>query len=142
MRLISARCSLPAQHCVLSYVGTVMHQIIIAAACAKHQDIKPRLAGWLLTSRDRGASDKLHITQLALALMLGVRRVGITAAARELQRSHLIDYHRGDITIIDVAGLRIVAGQSYAVVRRRAASTWLVKKLALIGIAVAIAEPI
>jgi hypothetical protein len=41
--------------------------------------------------------------------MLGVRRVGVTMAAGELQRAGLISYHRGELTVVDRAGLERAA---------------------------------
>ena len=61
-------------------------------------------------TRDREEADTLHLTQDALALTLAVCRVGSTVAAQALQRLHLIDYRRGDITVVDAAGLKAVAG--------------------------------
>jgi CRP-like cAMP-binding protein len=98
---------------MLEYVGGVVNQVAAAAACTRHNAIGQRLAGWLLMSRDREGADSFHLTQDALAITLGVRRVGITVAAQALQRLHLIDYRRGDVTVIDVAGLKAVAGYSY-----------------------------
>jgi hypothetical protein len=46
--------------------------------------------------------------------MLGVRRVGITAAAGALQRSGLIEYHRGDLKVLDRHGLEAAACTCYA----------------------------
>ena len=98
---------------MLDYVGVIVNQIAASAACARHHAIGPRLAGWLLITRDRGCADSFHLTQAALAAMLGVRRVGVTVAAHELQRLHLIDYHRGNVTVLDVPGLRAIAGDCY-----------------------------
>ena len=51
--------------------------------------------------------------------MLGVRRTGISETAGELQRSGLIRYRRGEITIIDRAALEKTACECYAVDKRR-----------------------
>ena len=46
-------------------------------------------------------SDRIHVTQECIALMLGVRRVGVTVAASEFQQGGLIRYHRGELTVLD-----------------------------------------
>ncbi len=98
---------------MLAYVGGVVDHLAAAAACARYNSVRRRLAGWLMMSRDREGADTFHISQDALAQTLGVRRVGINAAAQELRQLHLIDYRHGDITVIDTAGLKAVAADSY-----------------------------
>jgi hypothetical protein len=46
--------------------------------------------------------------------MLGVRRVGVTVAASNLQRQGLIAYQRGELTVVDRAGLEMAACSCYA----------------------------
>lgn len=105
--------SLTLHQALLAYVGGILGQVATSAACSRFHSIGPRLAGWLLMTRDRGSTDRIHMTQDALALMLGVRRERVTVAANALRRLHLIDYHRGDIAVLDVPGLRALAGQCY-----------------------------
>ena len=57
------------------------------------------------------------MTQEMIAHMLGVRREGITEAARKLQREGLIDYHRGHITVLDRQGLEAQTCECYQVVK-------------------------
>ena len=96
------------------YLSVLMSQLASSAACARYHEIGPRLARWLLMSHDRARSDRFFMTQEFLASMLGVRRVGVTAAAGKLQKGRLIEYQRGEMAILDRAGLEAVACSCYA----------------------------
>jgi len=96
------------------YLYVLMAQLATASACLRFHEIEPRLARWLLMSQDRAHADTFHVTQEFLAYMLGVRRVGITAAASGLRRDRLIEYQRGEVTILDRHGLEGAACSCYA----------------------------
>ena len=102
------------QRCIGRYVAVLMAQLATSAACARYHAIEPRLARWLLMSQDRARSDRFRVTHEFLSYMLGVRRVGVTGAAVALHRAGLIDYHRGDVTVIDRGGLEAVACSCFA----------------------------
>lgn len=91
-----------------------LHQQATASACVRYHTIRPRLARWLLMSRDRAGTDCFHVTQEFMALMLGVRRVGVTVAASELQDIGLISYRRGEMTVLDREGMQAHACSCYA----------------------------
>jgi CRP-like cAMP-binding protein len=101
------------RHHLDRYLYVLMAQLATSAACLRFHQIGPRLARWLLMTQDRAQADTFHVTQEFLAYMLGVRRVGITAAATALQRSGLIEYTRGELTVLDRGRLEHAACTCY-----------------------------
>ena len=95
------------------YLYVLMAQMAAAPACLRYHQIGPRLARWLLMTQDRARADNFHVTHEFLAYMLGVRRVGVTMAAGALQRSGLIKYHHGNLSVIDRSGLEAAACGCY-----------------------------
>lgn len=100
------------------YVYVLLAQLSQTAACIHFHEIEARLARWLLMTHDRAHKNQLHLTQDFLANMLGVRRSGITVAAGALQERKLIHYSRGEIIILDRAGLEAAACECYQAVKR------------------------
>jgi CRP-like cAMP-binding protein len=98
-----------------------MVQTAHTAIANARANINQRLARWILMAQDR-ANDKplkpLHLTHEFLALMLGVRRAGVTEALQNLKRQKLIATGRNQIVVLDRKGLERTAGSSYGVPER------------------------
>ena len=62
-----------------------------------HGKVEERLARWLLMAQDRIASKELILTHEFLALMLGVRRAGVTVALQHFEVKGLITAARGSM---------------------------------------------
>jgi CRP-like cAMP-binding protein len=86
---------------MLCYANTFFNQIAQSAACNQFHSLEQRCCRWLLMTHDRMQSDEFLLTQEFLAMMLGVQRTGVSAAAGALQRAGLIRYKRGHVTIVD-----------------------------------------
>lgn len=86
--------------------------------CNGLHQIEERLARWLLMVQDRTDQRELPLTQEFLSEMLGSRRPSVTLSAGNLQRSGLIEYHRGSIRVENRARLEEAACECYPIIRR------------------------
>jgi CRP-like cAMP-binding protein len=102
---------------LLLYTQALMTQMAQTAVCNRHHNLEQRLCRLLLFSLDRLRSDKLWITQELLANMLGVRREGVTEASLALQKTGVMRYTRGHITVTDRQALERRSCECYAVVK-------------------------
>jgi len=95
--------------------ATQLSQTALANAKVKAD---ARLARWLLMAHDRVSSDLIELTHQLLAVMLGIRRAGITRALHELEARRLIKASRRKVIILDRAGLETFASGCYGVAER------------------------
>lgn len=87
-----------------------------SAACNASHLVEARFCRWLLRMRDLADGDDLMVTQEFLAQMLGVRRPSVSIVANTLQRAGLIKYRRGNIRLLDIAGLRKGSCECYGAI--------------------------
>ena len=93
-------------------------QVTRTAACNGRHRTEQRLARWLLMAHDRAETDTFPMTHDFIAMMLGVRRAGVSVAAGLLQEAGIIHYERGHMAVVDRPGLEKAACECYGIVRR------------------------
>jgi CRP-like cAMP-binding protein len=98
---------------LLKYVQAFMVQTAHTAIANARAKLDERLSRWILMAHDRMANNTLALTHEFLALMLGVRRAGVTEALHSLTSQNLIETGRGHVVVRDRKGIERIAGDSY-----------------------------
>lgn len=98
---------------MLRYAHTFLEQTMCTAVANGRSKIEERLARWLLMADDRIDGTDLPLTHEFLALMLGVRRPGVTMAMGELEREGLVARKRGHVVIVDRKALETLSNGTY-----------------------------
>ena len=97
------------------YIAVTNHQLAQSAVCNRYHLVEQRLAKLLLMLQSRLHSSHFAITQDLLAVMLGVRRVGVTKSARLFQHLEIVHYSRGHLSILDLTALEKVACNCFSI---------------------------
>lgn len=97
------------------YTLTVFNVAAQSVACNRLHPLAERCARWLLMTQDRVGKNDFSLTHEFLAMMLGVRRAGVSTAAAMLQSAGFIRYVRGNVTVIDRLGLQSASCECYRV---------------------------
>ena len=108
----------PLTQALQLYTQALMIQISQGMACNGIHSIRQRCARWLLMTHDRVASETFPLSQEFLALMLGVRRAGVSQVAAELKQAGWITYARGVIRILDRKALEKASCECYQVIKK------------------------
>lgn len=108
---------------IRSYIHRFLLQVMREAQINARATLEARLARWLLMMHDRVEGDDLQLTHDRLATMLGVRRAGVSVAAKKLERAGVIHLHRGSIVIQDRKLLEESSGGTYSGVDRQVGDT-------------------
>jgi CRP-like cAMP-binding protein len=98
---------------MLRYAHNFLEQTTRTAVANGRSKIEERLARWLLMADDRLDGSDLPLTHDFLAMMLGVRRPGVTMALQELEHEGVIARKRGHIVIVDREALETMSNGTY-----------------------------
>lgn len=102
---------------MLRYARAFSIQVATTALANGRSKLDERLCRWLLMVSDR-VGRQFSITHEFIALMLAVRRSGVTLAIQILEGKGLIRASRGSITIVDREGLTAMANGAYGFAER------------------------
>jgi CRP-like cAMP-binding protein len=102
---------------LLNYARAFSIQVGLTAVVNTRGTLEVRLARWLLMVSDR-VGTSCHVTHEDLALMIGVRRSGVTLAVAVLESRGLLRARRGTLQILHREGLVEAAGDSYGLAER------------------------
>jgi len=105
------------QQLLLRYTQALITQISQTAVCNRLHSVEQHLCRWLLMTHDLAQSDELQMTHEFISNILGVRREGVTMAARRLRDMKMISYVRGHITIVSRRQLLAHVCECYQVVK-------------------------
>lgn len=107
------------QKSILNYASMLFIQVSQTAGCNNRHTVKQRVARWMLMMGDRSEEATFYMTHEFMSKMLGVRRTGVTEIAKNFQRSGIIDYHRGRVTILNHSVLETISCECYRKLKNR-----------------------
>jgi CRP-like cAMP-binding protein len=102
---------------LLRYAQALFTQMAQTAACNRHHSLEKQLCRWLLLRLDFLPTAEVVGTHDVIAGLVGVRRSGISEAARRLRAAGLITYTRGSTVVLDRKKLEARSCECYAVVK-------------------------
>jgi CRP-like cAMP-binding protein len=100
---------------MLRFARTFMTQTSHTALANGRAKLDERLARWLLMAHDRMDGNAVPLTHEFLAVMLGVRRAGVTVALKYFEQQGFVTTRRGELTVANREGLEKTAGSFYGV---------------------------
>lgn len=105
------------QRVFLRYTQALIVEIAQNAVCSRHHSVRQQLCRCLLLSLDRSGGNEMTLTHEMIGASLGVRRECVTGAAGKLRAEGLIDYKRGQITVLDRERLQMETCECYEVIK-------------------------
>jgi CRP-like cAMP-binding protein len=102
---------------ILKYLQVLMTYTSQSAICNRRHSIKQQLSRNLLSQLDRVAGDHLALTHELISRSIGVRREGVSEAAKKLERQGAITYSRGQIKVLNRQPLFLNTCECYGIIR-------------------------
>ncbi len=99
------------------FTRALITQMAQIAVCHRHHTLDQQLCRMLLLTLNRMDGDTIVMTHEVIASLLGVRREGVTMAAKKLMQEGIIRYARGRITVLDRSALAQRACECYGVIQ-------------------------
>lgn len=106
------------QRLLLLYTQAMITQMAQIGVCHRHHTLDQQLCRMLLLTLDRLEGNTIMMTHELMSELLGVRREGVTLAAKRLMRDGVTHYSRGRITVQDRAELENRACECYGVIHQ------------------------
>lgn len=103
-------------HIMQQYAQAYFAMLAQNIGCSSQHNINKRCARWLLQAHNRAGGNEFELTHELLSQMLGVRRAGVTTIMQKLEKTGVIRYSRGKVTIVDRAGLESAACECYQII--------------------------
>jgi CRP-like cAMP-binding protein len=100
------------------FTRALITQMAQIAVCHRHHTLDQQLCRMLLLTLQRIDGDTIMMTHEGIANLLGVRREGVTIAAKKLMHEGSISYIRGRITVHDRSALERRSCECYDVIRQ------------------------
>lgn len=100
-----------------AYTYFKMVQLTQSALCNRFHSAEARLCRWLLAAQAQTGLMQFSFTQDILAQMIGTGRPTVSLTLGILQTAGLVRAHRGEITVLDQAGLEAAACECHQVVQ-------------------------
>jgi hypothetical protein len=120
--LVNAWATMPALDQLLHRcTAALLAQAFQSVACNLLHMVDARVARWLLATADRCCDNRtsVHLTQEAIATMLGSHQVSVAQVLAVLEAEGLIERGRGVVRLVDRPALAARACTCYAAVQEQ-----------------------
>jgi CRP-like cAMP-binding protein len=103
---------------ILHYMQVLMTNASQMAVCNRRHSIDQQLSRILLLQLDRVAGNNLSLTHELISRSMGVRREGVSEAAKRLEKMGAIRYSRGHIEVLSRPALLKNTCECYSIIKR------------------------